>query len=135
LWLRSYLLNTKTLKKSAIKFVLWWNLSNKTGQNSFLPFFPYNPKAKLTLEVLFKKFYPRINRTTLFQLNCPFEDGKPFSSHENNRFLTKSQKKKLQGGAPLSWHPYLVFQYSEYFVLFLNIKIPYKSAVRFVPLT
>jgi hypothetical protein len=40
LWLSSYLLNTKVRKKSAIKFVLWWNLLNKTGKNSFLPYFP-----------------------------------------------------------------------------------------------
>jgi hypothetical protein len=33
---------------------------------SFLAYFPYNPKVKLRLEVLFKKFHPRINRTTLF---------------------------------------------------------------------
>jgi hypothetical protein len=30
-------------------FVLWWNLLHKTGQNSFLPYFPYNPKANTTL--------------------------------------------------------------------------------------
>jgi hypothetical protein len=31
-----------------------------------LPYFPYNPKAKLRLEVLFKKCHPRINLATLF---------------------------------------------------------------------
>jgi hypothetical protein len=31
-----------------------------------LPFFPNNLKMKLRLEVLFKKFHPRINLTTLF---------------------------------------------------------------------
>jgi hypothetical protein len=29
-----------------------------------LPYFPYNPKAKLRLEVLFKKFHPRLNLAT-----------------------------------------------------------------------
>jgi hypothetical protein len=38
----------------------------KLNKIAILPFFPYNPKAKLRLEVLFKKFHPRINLTTLF---------------------------------------------------------------------
>jgi hypothetical protein len=45
---------------SMVKFV------EQTGQNSFLPYFPYNPKAKLRFEVLFKKFHPRIHMATLF---------------------------------------------------------------------
>jgi hypothetical protein len=40
-----------------------WKKLNKIV---ILPYFPYNPKAKLRLEVLFKKFHPRINLTTLF---------------------------------------------------------------------
>jgi hypothetical protein len=31
-----------------------------------LPYFPYNPEAKLRLEVFFKKFHPRINLATLY---------------------------------------------------------------------
>jgi hypothetical protein len=82
-WLLSYLLNTKVRKKSALKFVLWWNLLNKTGQNRFLPYFPCKPKEKLRLEVLFKKFHPRINRTILFSTrsilpNTIFRPWKPF---------------------------------------------------------
>jgi hypothetical protein len=91
-WLSSYLLNTKLWKKSAIKFVLCWNLMIKTGQSSFLPCFPYNPRAKLRLEVFFKKLHPRINRTTLFSTSLYLLNTiKPFLSHEN-RSLTKSKK-------------------------------------------
>jgi hypothetical protein len=62
-----------------------------------LPYFPYNPKAKLRLEVLFKKFHPRLNLTTLsctklYLLNTI----KPFSGHEN-RSLTKFQKTFTRG--------------------------------------
>jgi hypothetical protein len=57
-----------------------------------LPYFPYNPKEKLRLEVLFKKFNPRINRTPLFSSKMYLLTTiKPFSGHEN-RSLTKSQK-------------------------------------------
>jgi hypothetical protein len=31
-----------------------------------LPYFPYNLKMKLRLEVLFKKFHPKLNLTALF---------------------------------------------------------------------
>jgi hypothetical protein len=66
-----------------------WTKLNKIV---ILPYFPYNLKMKLRLEVLFKKFHPRINLTTilltkLYLLNMI----KPFSGHEN-RSLTKSQK-------------------------------------------
>jgi hypothetical protein len=59
----------------------------------------YNLKAKLRLEVLFKKFHLRINLTTLFSTK-PYllNTIKPFSGHEN-RSLAKS-KKPLQGGYP-----------------------------------
>jgi hypothetical protein len=57
-----------------------------------LPYFPYNPKMKLRLEVLFKKFHPRINLTTLFFTKSYLLNTiKPFSGHEN-RSLKKSQK-------------------------------------------
>jgi hypothetical protein len=79
-------------KKTAIKFVLWWNLLIRTGQNSFLPYFSHNLKAKLRLEFLFKKFHSWINRTTLYSTkSCLLNTIKPFLGHEN-RSLTKSQK-------------------------------------------
>jgi hypothetical protein len=66
-WIRSYLLNAKVLYKSAINFVLWWNLLKKTEQNSDFALFPIiDPKARLRYEILFKKTHPRINLTTLF---------------------------------------------------------------------
>jgi hypothetical protein len=103
-------------KKSAIKFVLWWNWLHKTRLNSFLPYFPYNPKAKLRLEVLFKKFHPRINRTTIYSTKlCLLNTIKPFLGHEN-RSLTKSQN-NLQGG----------------YLLFLDTKILDKSDTRVIP--
>jgi hypothetical protein len=62
-----------------------------------LPYFPYNPKAKLRLEVLFKKFHPRINLTTLFWSKLYLLNTiKPFSGHEN-RSLTKFQKTITRG--------------------------------------
>jgi hypothetical protein len=64
-----------------------------------LPYFPYNPKAKLRLEILFKKFHPRINLATLFWTKSYLLNTiNPFSGHEN-RSLTKFQK-PLQGGYP-----------------------------------
>jgi hypothetical protein len=65
------------------------------------PYFPYNPKAKLRFEVLFKKFHPRINQTTLF-LTKTFllKIIKPFLGHET-WFLGPKQrnlKKPLWGG-------------------------------------
>jgi hypothetical protein len=66
-----------------------WTKLNKI---MILPYFPYNPKAKLRLEVLFKKFHPRINLETLFSTKSYLLNTiKPFSDHENC-FLTKSQK-------------------------------------------
>jgi hypothetical protein len=65
-----------------------------------LAYFPYNPKAKLRLEVFFNKFYPRINMATLFLTKSYLLNPiKPFSGHKN-RSLTKSQK-PLQGGVRL----------------------------------
>jgi hypothetical protein len=47
---------------------------------------------KLKLEVLFKKFHPRIDLTTLLSTKSYLLNTiKPFSGHEN-RSLTKSQK-------------------------------------------
>jgi hypothetical protein len=68
-----------------------------------LPYFPYNPKAKLRLEVLFKKFHPRINLTTLFLTKSYLLNTiKPFSGHEN-RSLTKSQKTFTRGVPLGTW--------------------------------
>jgi hypothetical protein len=96
-----------------VKFV------EKIEQNSdFALFFKLDPKARLRFEILFKKFYPRINMTTLFlTIMYLLNTMKPFSSHAN-RSMTKSQK-PLQGG-------------SEYIVLFSDPKLLNKSAVRFV---
>jgi hypothetical protein len=64
-----------------------------------LPYFPYNPKARLRFEVLFKKFQPRINLATLYYTKSYLLNTiKPFLGHEN-RSLTKFQK-PLQGGYP-----------------------------------
>jgi hypothetical protein len=69
----------------------------KLDKTVILLYFPYNPKAKLRIEVLFKKFNPRINWTTLFSTKLYLLDTiKTFLGHEN-RSLTKSQK-PLQGG-------------------------------------
>jgi hypothetical protein len=58
----------------------------------FLPYFPFNLKMKLRLEVFFKKFHPRIDLTTFFLTKSYLLNTiKPFSGHEN-RYLTKSQK-------------------------------------------
>jgi hypothetical protein len=62
-----------------------------------LPYFPYNLKMKLILEVLFKKFHPRINLTTLLLTKLYLLNTiKRFSGHEN-RSLTKSQKTFTRG--------------------------------------
>jgi hypothetical protein len=122
-------LDPKLLNKSAVRFVLWWNLLNKffispesefvwvplrlkvlgfwvlhqfcsmmkfVEQNwtkrDFVLFPIYNLKMKLRLEVLFKKFHPRINLITFFLTKSYLLNTiKPFSGHEN-RFLTKFQK-------------------------------------------
>jgi hypothetical protein len=74
-----------------------------------LYYFPYNPKAKLRLEVLFKKFHPRIDLATLFSTKSYLLNTiKPFSGHVT-RSLTKSQQ-PLQGGYPEESE----LQYSEY---------------------
>jgi hypothetical protein len=42
------------------------------------------PRAKLRFEVLFKKFYPKMNLTTLFQSKAYLLNTiKAFSGHEN----------------------------------------------------
>jgi hypothetical protein len=71
-----------------------WTKLNKIV---ILPYFPYNPKAKLRLEVLFKKFHPRINLTTFFFAKSYLLNTiKPFSGHENCS-LTKFQKTFTRG--------------------------------------
>jgi hypothetical protein len=71
-----------------------WTKLNKIV---ILPYFPYNPKAKLRLEVLFKIFHPRINLTTLFFTKLYLLNTiKLFSGHEN-RSLTKFQKTFTRG--------------------------------------
>jgi hypothetical protein len=73
--------------------------STKLNKIVISPYLPYNPKAKLRLEVLFKKFHPRINLTTVFSTKSYLLNTiKPFSGHENSS-LTKSQK-PLQEGHP-----------------------------------
>jgi hypothetical protein len=73
------------------------SMVNFVEQNS--DFALFRPKAKLRLEVLFKKFHPRINLATLFSTKLNLLNTiKPFSGHEK-RSLTKSQK-PLQGGYP-----------------------------------
>jgi hypothetical protein len=68
-----------------------------------LPYFPYNPKAKLRLEILFKKFHPRINLTTLFWTKLYLLNTiKLFSGHENCSF-TKSQKTYSRGVPLGTW--------------------------------
>jgi hypothetical protein len=64
---------------------------------------PHNLKMKLRLEVLFKKFHPRINLTTLFLTKLYLLNTiKPFSGHEN-RSLTKSQKTFTRGVPLGTW--------------------------------
>jgi hypothetical protein len=59
-----------------------------------LPYFPYNTKAKLRLEVLFKKLHTRINLTTLFLTKLYLLSTiKPFSG-----FLDKISKNLYKGG-------------------------------------
>jgi hypothetical protein len=71
-----------------------WTKLNKIV---ILPYFPYNLKMKLRLEVLFKKFHPRLNLTTLFLTKLYLLNTiKPFSGHEN-RSLTKFQKTFTRG--------------------------------------
>jgi hypothetical protein len=73
----------------------------KLNKIVILPYFPCNPKAKLRLEVLFKKFYPRINLATLFSTKLYLLNTiNSFSGHEN-RSLTKSQKPLPLKGVPL----------------------------------
>jgi hypothetical protein len=95
----------------------------KTEQNNeFALFLKLDPKARLRFEILFKKFHPRINLTTLFFPKIYLLNTiKPFLSHAN-RSMTKSQK-PLQREYP--WEP--EYQSSEYIVLFLDPKLLNKS--------
>jgi hypothetical protein len=79
---------------SMVKFV------EKIEQNSDSALFHIlDPKVKLRLEVLFKKFRPSINLATLFSIKLYLLNTiKPFSGHENSS-LTKSQK-PVQGVYP-----------------------------------
>jgi hypothetical protein len=60
-------------------------------------------RAKLRFEVLFKRFHPRINLTTLFLTETYLLNTiKPFSDHEN-RFLGPKQQNRVKpflGGYP-----------------------------------
>jgi hypothetical protein len=50
------------------------------------------PRAKLRFEVLFKKFHPGINLTTLFLTKTYLLNTiKPFSNHENRPLGLKQQ--------------------------------------------
>jgi hypothetical protein len=85
--------------------MLWWKFWPKNFKLflKVLPYFPYNPKAKLRLEVLFKKFHPRMNLTTLFLTESYLLNTiKPFSGHEN-RSLTKFQKTSTRGVPLGTW--------------------------------
>jgi hypothetical protein len=62
-WVLSYLLNTKLLTK--VPSVLFYGEIRWTKQ-WFCPISHVTLKAKLRLEVLFKKFHHRINLATLF---------------------------------------------------------------------
>jgi hypothetical protein len=69
-----------------------WTKLNKIV---ILPYFSYNLKMKLRLEVFFKKFHSRINLTTLFLTKLYLLNTiKLFSE---NRSLTKSQKTFIRG--------------------------------------
>jgi hypothetical protein len=58
-------------------------MRTKLNKIVILPNFPYNLKMKLRLEVLFKKFHPRINLTPLFFTKSYLLNTiKPFSGHE-----------------------------------------------------
>jgi hypothetical protein len=88
---------------------------------------PHNSKAKSRFEVLFKKFHPRINLTTLISTkSCLLNTIKVFSGHKN-RSLTKSQK-PLQGGT---------LRYLNFKILSMqDIKFTYKTPeARFVART
>jgi hypothetical protein len=77
-----------------------WTKLNKIV---ILPFFPYNLKMKLRLEVLLKKFHPRINLTTLFLTKSYLLNTiKPFSGHVNQS-LPKSQKTFTRGVPLGTW--------------------------------
>jgi hypothetical protein len=117
------------LYKSAINFVLWWNLLNKTEQNSDFALFPIvDPKARLRIEILFKKTHPRITLTTLFLTKIYLLNTiKPFWSHENYS-LTKIPTPLTKGVPFGTW----ISVSSEYIVLFLDPKLLNKSAIRFV---
>jgi hypothetical protein len=67
-------------------------------QNSDFALFPIqDPKVKFRFEVLFKKFHPRINLTTLFLTKSYLLNTiKPFPGQEH-RYLTKIQKPLLLG--------------------------------------
>jgi hypothetical protein len=65
-----------------------------------LPYFPYDSKAKLRLEVSFRKFHPRINLATLFSTKSNLMNTIKRDSGHENRFVTKSQKPLQGGGVP-----------------------------------
>jgi hypothetical protein len=85
----------------------------KLNKIVILPYFPNNLKMKLRLEVWIRKFYPRINLTTLFlTISYLLNTIKPFSNHEN-RSLTKSQK-TFTRGVPLGTSKFWVCRTSSW---------------------
>jgi hypothetical protein len=70
------------------------------------------PRAKLRFEVLFKKFHPRTNLTTLFLTKTYILNTiKPFSGHIN-RLLGLKQQNFKNPSEVAPWEP--EFQNSEY---------------------
>jgi hypothetical protein len=77
-----------------------WTKLNKIV---IMPYLTYNLKMKLILEVLFKKFHPRLNLKTLFFTKSYLLNTiKPFLGHVN-RSLTKSPKTFTRGVPLGSW--------------------------------
>jgi hypothetical protein len=69
----------------------------KIENSDFAPFPMQDFKAKLRFKVFFKKFYPRINLTTLLLTkNYLLNMIKPFSGYENRSFA-KTQKPFQKG--------------------------------------
>jgi hypothetical protein len=111
-WDSEYLVVFKMQKSwTKVPSVLFYDEIRWTKLNKIviLPYFPYNPKAKLRLEDFFKKFHPRINLNTLFLTKSYLlNTTKPFSGHEN-RSLPKFPK-TFTRGVPLGtwtskfWH-------------------------------
>jgi hypothetical protein len=98
--------------------ICWINL-NKTV---ILLYFPYKSLGrKLRFEVLFKKFHPKINMTTLFLTKIYLLNTKMAFCGDENWYLGPKQQnldKPLLGGYP--WEP--KFQNSEYEMHWIGFK-------------